>query len=66
MRVRKMIGGAVLAAAAVGALTGVGAGLASAGPNDGYVDVTIGDDGLHTVDLGVEGQEVIVGGTYNF
>lgn len=58
MKVRSVIGKTVIAAVAVGALSGVGAGLASAGPGD----ITTGDDGLTTIDLGT-GNDPILGNT---
>ncbi|WGJ88144.1 hypothetical protein [Gordonia sp. SMJS1] len=61
MRVRKTIG-STLAAAAAGALSLLGGGLASAAP----IELQHGDDGLTTYDFGVDGQDVIVGGTGNF
>ncbi len=60
MQFRKAVGSAVLAAAAVGALSGVGAGLASANP----VEFDHGDDGLVTYDFGVDGQDVIMGNSH--
>ena len=62
MRVRKTIGSVVAAVAAAGALSLLGGGLASAAP----IELQHGDDGLTTYDFGVDGQDVIVGGTGNF
>ncbi len=62
MRVRKTIGSTVAVVAAAGALSLLGGGLASAAP----IELQHGDDGLTTYDFGVDGQDVIVGGTGNF
>ena len=61
MRVRKTIGSTAAAVAAAGALSLLGGGLASAAP----IELQHGDDGLTTYDFGVDGQDVIIGGTGN-
>ncbi|MDY6809335.1 MAG: hypothetical protein SW127_09980 [Actinomycetota bacterium] len=58
MRVRTVIGSTVVAAAAIGALSGIGAGLASAGPGD----VTHHDNGYvewDSIDLGTGSDAVL-------